>query len=314
MVLALPAPPSCNLWRPPAYTFEPFLRSIEEAVNRSSHPQHTNMWQCVYLAPTHTGTTTLTMNMKPLSNKTQHVHRFNLSHHYRNGKRCIVMTLRDPVLRLRSAFSFERRANKPGREVHLLSSTRRTPTPSALVHELRNGGNGSRYSRADCMSSGWRDGACLVHLFNGSNFHNALWKDAHDKKAFDQFLTGNSALVPQIDYLVDLNQLQLAAMAASYKAEYSAQVELHLLCTERLAEEWKALLGRMEAGDIRAEISHWNSHGGKIGVPLAAGSAQQRTEDTSWLRMSPEDEDYVRTCMFPDDVALHRRYCSKIQQ
>lgn len=114
MVGMPPAPPSCNLWRPPAYSRESFLRSIDEAVNRSLNPQYTDVAQCVNLALTHTGSTTLVENLKRLSKHAQHIHRFNLSHFYRIGRRCIIMTLRDPVLRLLSAFSFEQRANKPG--------------------------------------------------------------------------------------------------------------------------------------------------------------------------------------------------------
>lgn len=197
--------------------------------------------------------------------------------------------------------------------MHLLSSTRGTPTPRAFVRALQTGGNGSGYSQDACHNVSWRDRACLVTLFNGSNFHNAKWDQTHNSRVLDHFLTGNSGLVSQIDYLIDIDRLPRKPTAAIVPKEQSAHIELHILCTERLAQDWRALLGRMRpSGKPRNELIHWNSHGSRAGSALPAGTAPRNTtQEASWLRMSPEDEDYVSTCMHPDDKELHQRYCGQ---
>lgn len=279
--------PVCNLWQPPAYGKKTVLQSINAAVDRGLHRPRHKLSECVNLALTHTGSTTLVETLRPFSSYAHHHHRLNASYFYSLGVRCFITTLRDPSLRLRSGFSFEWTHNKPGREVHLISKTRMTSTPSLFVSAMQRGSN---HSLAQCIHDSWKYQDCVVSLHNGSNFYNARWRNALSNMSQDIFETGNSGLVPQIDYLVGIAQMH-------------DDVELHILCTERFATDWSALLERLHVDEGRnASVKLWN--GGKTKKKQAGMTAEV------WLKMSAEEAAYVRSCMFPEDTALHRRYCS----
>ena len=292
----------CNLWRPPAYSSPPFLQGIDAAIKAGLQPKY-GIDKCVNLAPSHTGTTSLAMNMKHLSNLTHHLHRLNFSHHYARGKRCFIMTLRDPALRLRSAYAFDRQAHSPGLEVHLLSKERNTTSPSSLVREMRKASQGRLPLRDECVRDKWNRADCLVEVHNGSNFYNALWRKPHRESVMDldRIYGGNQAFVSQIDYLIGIDTLPQSAGPAEASEKNLSDVELHIICTRRFSGDWTALLARLRVADDRhKQLTTYNVHG-----------QRPSNRNASWLSMGADDEAYVRECMFPDDTLLERRLCGQ---
>ena len=69
----------------------------------------------------------------------QHFHQDFFEDQYGRGARCFFMTVRDPVARLQSAFSFEKSHVNWGHDQHLNSNSRHTKSPGHFVRLLRDG-------------------------------------------------------------------------------------------------------------------------------------------------------------------------------
>ena len=186
--------------------------------------------------------------------------------------RCFILSLRDPVARLSSQFSFEHKHGPNwGHDMHAFSKVRRTRSPSELVTALR--------------SSTHKSHAVARALFNGSLASNKRW----GRKKRNALQTGSCGLIPQVDYLLGLEDLD--------------DVELHVVCTHRFDADWADLLHRFDAANS-------SSVGAVQGAIVArAPHVNQNRGDLSWLSMSKDEEVYVRHCMFPEDTWLARRLC-----
>ena len=261
-----------TLWRPPEYSV--VLKGIQEVVKRT--PEHEyNLSQCSNLAPAHTASTSLTELLHPHSRLAHHRHRWNVRTLFQQFHvRCFVMTLRDPVARLRSAFDFERKQSRPGREAHLVSRTRRTANPTTFVDALRNPSYPSH--------------AAVVRLYNGSLHTNAVWtaKGLGHLDDPDNFNSGNSALVPQIDYLVGIDAIPRA--------------QVHIICASSFRDDWDALLTRLHV-EQHATMPHKNPS-------RVAGNATH--QEHQWLYLAADELAYIEHCMYPEDVLLHSLFCT----
>ncbi|KAL1515597.1 hypothetical protein AB1Y20_002217 [Prymnesium parvum] len=214
---------------------------------------------CTNLAPAHAGSTSVYRWLRAHSAAAHHTHALSLPQLHARGLRCFVMALRDPAARLRTVFSFEKE-RKHEKDEPLYAAL--TPSPSAWLGALTNASHPA-HARAWRIVS--RSAAASPHWSRSGMY----------------VVGGHVGLVPQV---AALRGVQLLAVPE--------QVELHLLCTHRLAEDWRALLERM---GIRGSN---------------ATSALRRYNPSKYsFNLSWDEQQYVRTRLFPQDYALVLAIC-----
>ena len=99
-----PPPSACTL---PNSAAHPSL--IDHALRLNGwHKRGRELQTCGTLLPAHTGTSRLAWTVSQRSRFAQHFHQDFFEDQYGRGARCFFMTVRDPVARLQSAFSFEK--------------------------------------------------------------------------------------------------------------------------------------------------------------------------------------------------------------
>eukprot|EP00966_Prymnesium_polylepis_P150600 3478776-Prymnesium_polylepis.2 len=274
-------PPSDWLWRPAEYSTDLLRRVV--ALNGARRPA-TGLDACANLAPAHTGTSSLQSVLNAATHGSgrrqlahdhhgfvHHLHSKTVHELHRSGARCFVLTLRDPVARLSSLFSFQSKHRNWGNDLHALSKSRQTRSPSELIGAMRKPSH-----RAHDVTRA---------LYNGSLAGNKRWRNAK----VDALQSGSCGLIPQVDYLLGLD-------------EYS-DIELHVVCTHRFGDDWRRVRERFD------DIDSANKTASSGRTPRALPHLNENPRDRAWLQMSRDEEAYVRHCMYPEDTWLTRRLC-----
>ena len=178
-----------------------------------AHRSGRSINSCANLAPPHTGTTSLADALRPLSQFAHHLHQNSLERLYRAGARCFIITLREPVARLESAFNYEVSHPNWGKNLHLFSKLRRTKTLGALLQVVQTPSDPSH--------------SAVSSMFNISRHghREARWRG---KLGDERIHGGNGGIIPQLEYLQGL--------------EAHDDIELHVICTRRFNLDWTATL------------------------------------------------------------------------
>ena len=275
-----PPPTACTLPNSAAHT----SGLIDHALRLNGwHKRGRELQTCGTLLPAHTGTSRLAWTVSQRSRFARHLHQDFFEDQYGRGARCFFMTVRDPVARLQSAFSFEKSHVNWGQDQHLNSNIRHTKSPGHFVRLLRDG----KEARPDVRTP--QRQAAVVKIFNGSLHGHRRW----GQRGREVLHTGNYGLIPQLDYLRGL--------------EGRADVELHLVCQNQLDRHLDAAWRKFEPGQALPPLPPEEA---------AKSTSQHKTTlhnkyagDRTWLRLTADERAYVRECMFPGDAELARRLC-----
>ena len=148
---------------------------------------------CVNLAPAGTGTSTLCALLRNHSKLTHHLHTVRAkSYRVTHYAKCFILTVRDPVARVKSAYTWEmsRASGRP-----FASADRSLSTPSEFVRAIQNA---SHRAHAAARSLYYRSlqGQYYDNAANSSkNFHTPFYKTL----AANTIIGGAHHLVPQSD-------------------------------------------------------------------------------------------------------------------
>jgi hypothetical protein len=218
------------------------LELFERALNTGAHQPGRPVASCANLAPAHTGTATLSHLLHNLSPFTHHDHWETVDALRARGVRCFIVTVRDPVARLKSAYRWMAVDQHWATRATLYKRIR--GTLSRLEHTHVNAS--MELHLADLLLGAVNGGrrlssvvASLMHLqLHGSRHHGAnvawaphavvdagAWKGLKDSDLLEHGI----ALPAQVHYLQGLE----GANASEPGAE-----ELHFVCTHRMADDW----------------------------------------------------------------------------
>lgn len=239
-----------------------------------------NASRCTVLAPAGTGTTTLAALLKPVSRFAHHAHMETPRNLWAKGARCFLLTVRDPVERLVTAFSFEA-AQGVFRNKPLRAHTWWDPRHWVRQFMLGNPAPRGVYNRS--LQPVW-----------SSPFFNEVREG------------GNPFLVPQASYLFDfLDWSDVGSLD---------DVDVHLICTRTLWRDWLRFLAAPTAFAGRA------ANDGASALRLNQRLHDEHDNGTaSRMRVQYEsllsdenasaERDYLRSCLYAEDWALYRRFC-----
>ena len=258
--------------------------TLKELLQCSRHHRGVAIRECANLAVPAAGSTTLhhwlayasRTRMASLSDgerrgRVHHAHSRRIPD--LPGVRCVLMTLRDPVERMESAFRHEM-INRNPFYTKLFSHTRRTTSVDKLVHALSEPSDPAH--------------ALLQRLWNASRVPRPVYRTPGGNASDFVVSGGNGFLVPQADYLRGLN---------------CSATELHVLCQTNFSQAWDRLRARFGPEDWppspydSREPVHVNVHRKVQGIGAATMS-------------NPVHREYVRSCLYPVDMMLYRRFCS----
>jgi len=251
-----------------------------------------NITSCRGLYPAHTGTVSLATAISRAHGHPE-VHKYapwDHDHKRRIGMLqppppCYVMSVRDPVARLRTVFSFQA-ARYHGQ--HRLRDVYSVSTPSEFVRAFANASHPAHRT--------------IFHHLNSSRGEVQIrdWAGYHD------FNATIDALTPQPEFLRGLTN--------------ETAPEYHAICTSRMAADWQAMVRRMPCTPSEQPCAwqqsgldgHTHDHT-KTAASRGNGSTgmSSHLEVEKWLRMTPEEEAIVRDCMYPDDTQLNRALCEE---
>lgn len=312
----------CPSWRPPDYTPALLDRIVATAhATAADKEPRFPIGKCSNLAPTHTASSTLYKLLSKVSPKlAHHRHQFDLSFLASRNASCFFMTLREPTARYLSAWAFELRAHSPGHEIHLINIKKRktASSPQLFLGALRD--------------TSHEHHATAVALFNGSMGRNKNWTSGWERSGSDAFLSGNTALIPQVDYLLGLDHMDMDGAVRRDQPTPRSKVDLHILCSDRLDKDWNIILRRYlepkldffrmvaNASNVtRVERTAAKARVKMIEHVLDGDSTPDHINSTpdlqfrlpdSWRSLDAEDAAYVRDCLFPEDTWLYARLCA----
>ena len=268
----------------------------EDFERLSRHRTGVKFSSCVTLAPAGTGTMSTWRAMTRLRNvsseqaaSTAHSHMLR-AEDLASSSNCFIVTVRDPVQRLLTAFSWERgvRGTAEGAAANeatqLFSHRRKDRSPEEYVlrfkEEVRQQRLGSHARQT---------------LYLDSMPGRQVWEVGRvDAYGGQRLMNANTFLVPAASYV--------APWAPPHEPHHHApaRVEVHWLCTNLLSQRWAALVETFDAA-------------GDLGIPVEAAAALLRHENSrkgyrsghhGLDALSNASAAWVRTCLFPEDWAL----------
>ena len=282
------------------------------------HHSTTHLSDCANLAPAGTGSSSLVALLKKqteTAGRAHHLHSARINHlaglphngasntHRRHQASCFLLTVRDPVDRLLTAFSWQT-LNKgalvaPWSSVVGSARTKLTGINEWLTHFRNISSPLHRGLRDRYMKS-------LRNLSRGLERDPLTGARRHPTPFYQQantILGGDHFLVPQVDYLVGLHALARAR-----------SVELHVLCTHRLEADWRAVVDLFRSGETNTTLTEWETRSESGSSGHAARNRLNAKRNSSWnvrtsFEVSVEMREFVRACMYPEDVHLHRLIC-----
>ena len=108
---------------------------------------------------------------------------------------------------------------------------------------------------------------------------------------------GSIFLVSQLSYLRSLRR-----SCDGSSSNDSSAIDIHFMCTERLQQDWEALVERLGAYlDLAAPRTTMNNR-----------SMNRSPRSMAASTPSPEDAAFIRDSMFPWDTQLHLGPCAKV--
>jgi hypothetical protein len=325
------------LHRPAA--FEGINEVVSAAAERRSA---SSLAECANLAPAGTGTISLSNVLSGRSNHSHHDHSRNASQLYFAGARCFIVTLRDPVERLRTAFAFYHSGHKgsvgawsplktaieglklspnkligafpgaPGsvlaawHERHVNSSHRDREMAAQATIRLMY------YTNLVRQVSSWR--AATDAADSPSPAQMALVDPRHDASPFPQ-------LPPSAILRYVKRPEHFLTAVADYLHEFRRlpDAELHVVCTSNFSAGWTRLLRRFGHSDEHSNATRVGTDAAtsRESHPLhSSGSSHHSYRSVFGDKLaansffSPEAEQFVRECLYPEDWKLVQMFCS----
>ena len=201
---------------------------------------------------------------------------------------CFVMSVRDPAARLASGLRFLQTGNGLGTGVQAWPAR---PQPW-LFRDLTS------------FVAAFRDQRHQGHRFAQQLYWSSVSMNAQVKPTqWDQVVGGNNFLASQLDYLRGWRER--CGTGSS---------ELHFVCTERFAQDSRALLRRFSLqGKLMAPI-HSNRRFSGNDTGRSGGSEAQQRERAQQSIAELKAAEYVRQVMYPWDAELHRHLCGDGRQ
>ena len=251
-------------------------------------PDVPSLASCANLAVAATGSESLTVLLHAAgSTHAHHAHRERIQTLSHRHAKCFIATIRDPAERLESGFRFD--ANNSVSPANSLSLA--FGSLSAFLHALRNDSS-PLHARARLIYE-----RSVVNPSEG--FQRTIstsptcWAAGQALRTARPHASasciGSNFLVPQVDYL---------------RGADCARLELHLLCTPRLSEEWSALRQAFDtdapATPLQAHRSSYHGH---------HRSQQYSAETLRRSRLTESERAYVRECLYPHDTRLYGTWC-----
>ena len=186
-----------------------------------------------------------------------------------------VMTLRDPAARFESAvLTVLRNVRKDAKAV---AGCKICPD----VH--------FPWKHAHAYVNDFRNASAPGHRAAVTQYLKAVANPRFSHRIGTIFHGGNNMLTAQADYLRGVD---------------CAEVELHFVCQETLEADWATLLTKFGLADQRRRDA--SQH---LLVSQQKRSSDAHPDDIARSRLSAEDRDFVRRCMYPWDDALHSLAC-----
>ena len=244
--------------------------------------------RCANLAPAGTGTMFLYEHLRAMPAAAvfiRHDHSQRIGPSYppssasTNGRRCAMITLREPSERLASGMRYD--ANSCRLTGYMSRSYKCLFSPSGFNSSSNVTIIRVRHSCCAVPLSAWIEG---LRSDSSAGLHEG------SIAALSQRIGHNHFLVPQIDYLRGIQQCGM-------------QTELHVLCTESLSRDWGMLLSQHGGVEARAAAANKTAH-------TVINRHSVSSNSLAW-QLSKDDRAYWNKCLAPWDARLHKHFCGK---
>ena len=246
---------------------------FENGLGECSRPRVSSLSECVNLAPPWTGSRTLAEALAPLSSHPRHNHSATLGQLSAQGRRCFVITVRDPAPRLVSGVS------------NLQNAHRKAVTP-------------------------WRATAndFVDALRNASHPRHALAL-GHDAKHVQSFMAGFTLFFPTTcDFY--LRGLDCARHEVHFVCTERLWQDFDALrASMRLRSNASSRRRRLGAAPRAFDPTEFLKRG--VNGSDASGRPQIRSVAAPRERLSDDNAEYVRRRLYPADARLAEMVCGR---